>query len=61
MKRHPITPVRIEPNEKAELDALAARAGITLSEALRVGGRRYLEELTGRRIRATPTRTRVRR
>lgn len=40
------TPVKIRPEEKAELVALAKEAGVPLSEAMRQGARLYLLALT---------------
>jgi Ribbon-helix-helix protein, copG family len=48
----PITTVRIPAREKQQLDAMAKKAGVTLSDAFRIGARLYLEALlatTGRR------------
>lgn len=48
--------LRIAPGERAELDALAERAGVPLSVALRVGARAWLTGLiTGAPLPPTPT------
>jgi hypothetical protein len=39
----PHVTVRITAAEREELHALAQRAGVSLSDALRIGGRLYLE------------------
>ncbi len=45
MARTPITPVRIPLAEKERLEADAAELGVTLSDALRIGARMYLDAL----------------
>lgn len=51
MTETPITPVRIPLIEKRRLERDAAEVGVTLSDALRIGARLYLDALL-----ATPSR-----
>lgn len=39
--------LRLTPEDKAELEALADRRGLTLADALREGARQYLAEHEG--------------
>lgn len=41
----PLTALRIDPSEKAELQQLAAERGVSLSEAMRRGARLYLQAM----------------